>query len=268
VSGALAKALRRHWPEYLMEAAGLGLFMVSACCFTVLLQHPASPVHAALPSGAVRRAIVGVAMGLTAVAIVYSPWGKQSGAHLNPGVTLAFFRLGRVPREDAAFYVAAQFAGGATGVLVSWALLGPRLAHPAANFAVTMPGPAGLGVAFAAEAGISFVLMTLVLRVSESRHARWTGVVAGCLVALYISFEAPLSGMSMNPARTFASAIVAREWMALWIYFVAPPAAMLAAAAIHARRPRPGCAKLVHEGAKRCIFCDARAAKAEKVTHR
>jgi aquaporin Z len=165
-----------------------------------------------------------------------------------------------VQREDAIFYVASQFAGGAVGVLVSSLLLGPRLAHPAANFAVTMPGPAGLAVAFAAEAAISFVLMTAVLHVSSSRYGRWTGVLAGCLVALYISFEAPLSGMSMNPARTFASAVVARHWMALWIYFVAPPAAMLAAAGLYARRQGSGCAKLVHEGAKRCIFCEARAA--------
>jgi aquaporin Z len=243
-----------------MEAAGLGSFMISACFFTVLLEHPASPLHAAIPEPTLRRALAGVAMGLTAIAIIYSPWGKQSGAHLNPGVTLAFLRLGRLPPEDAVLYAASQFAGGAAGVLVSRALLGPRLSHPATNFAVTVPGPLGLGAAFVAEAAISFVLMTAVLHVSASRYQRWTGIAAGGLVALYISVEAPLSGMSMNPARTFASAVVAREWMALWIYFVAPPAAMLAAATLYARRPTRGCAKLVHHGGKRCIFCEARRA--------
>ena len=102
----------------------------------------------------------------------------------------------------------AQFAGAAVGVLVARALLGARLAHPAAHFAVTMPGSRGVAVAFVAEAAISFVLMSVILRVSNhTTLARHTGVFAGALVALYITFEAPLSGMSMNPARTFGSAV-------------------------------------------------------------
>lgn len=81
-------ALRRHWPEYLMEAAGLGLFMVSACLFGALLEHPASPARQALPDPGLRRALGGLAMGLTAVGIIYSPWGKQSGAHINSSDTI------------------------------------------------------------------------------------------------------------------------------------------------------------------------------------
>src|SRR5438094_5660031 len=78
------KALQQHWPEYLMEAAELGAFMLSACAFTVLLWHPASPVHQAIANPTLRRTLTGVAMGLTAIAIIYSPWGKRSGAHFNP----------------------------------------------------------------------------------------------------------------------------------------------------------------------------------------
>src|SRR5947209_839526 len=101
-------ALLSHWPEYLMEAAELGLFMISACAFSALLFHPASPVVAAIPSAFTRRMLVGCAMGLTAISIVYSPFGKRSGAHCNPSVTLAFLRLGRVAPWDAVFYVIAQ----------------------------------------------------------------------------------------------------------------------------------------------------------------
>ncbi|HEX9602118.1 MAG TPA: aquaporin, partial [Myxococcales bacterium] len=256
---ALAEAFRRHWPEYLMEAAGLAAFMISACFFAVLLEHPASPVHGVVADPAARRALGGLAMGLTAVAIIYSPWGRQSGAHLNPGVTLGFLRLGWIPRADAAFYAAFQVAGAIAGVLLAWAVLGARLSHPATRFAVTMPGTAGPSAALAAEAAISFVLMTAVLHVSGSRYARWTGVVAGALVALYIAVEAPLSGMSMNPARSFASALVAGDWTALWIYFLAPPLGMLLAATVYARRRSRGCAKLVHAADKRCIFCEERA---------
>src|SRR5271165_6329401 len=87
-----------QWPEYLMEAAGLGLFMISACAFTVLLEHPMSPVRQAIENGTLRRVLIGIAMGLTAIGIICSPWGKQSGAHLNPSVTLAFLSLGKVAR--------------------------------------------------------------------------------------------------------------------------------------------------------------------------
>ena len=100
-------ALRRHWPEYLIEAVGLGLFMIAAGLVTTALEHPASPLHRALPDPVARRTLIGLAMGLTAVGLIYSPWGRQSGAHLNPAVTLTFFRLSKVATVDAAFYVAA-----------------------------------------------------------------------------------------------------------------------------------------------------------------
>jgi aquaporin Z len=80
-------------------------------------------------------------------------------------------------------------------------------------------------------------------------------------VALFISLEGPLSGMSMNPARTLGSALFAWDWTALWIYFLAPPAGMLAAAELYVRQRGRGavfCAKLHHQNAKRCIFCEAR----------
>ena len=106
--GILPHALYSHWPEYLMEAAGLGLLMLSAGAFGTLLGFPKSPVHQALPSPFARQALMGLAMGLTFIAIVYSPWGKQSGAHLNPVVSLVFWRLGKVRFVDAVFYSIAQ----------------------------------------------------------------------------------------------------------------------------------------------------------------
>ena len=77
---SIYRALKSHWPEYLMEAFGLGLFMISACAFAILLDHPASPVHQAIPDATLRRVLTGAAMGLTAIANVYSPWGKRSSA--------------------------------------------------------------------------------------------------------------------------------------------------------------------------------------------
>jgi len=255
----MTDALKRHWPEYLIEAAGLGLFMISAFGFGTLLEHPASPVHQALPNPLLRRFLMGLAMGITAVSIIYSPWGKQSGAHINPSMTLTFYRLGKVAKWDAVFYMAAQFIGGLAGALLASIALAKWSAHPAVNYVVTAPGNAGIGVAFIAELAITFILMTVILQVSNNpRLHKLTGLCAGALVAIYITLEAPISGMSMNPARTFASAVPAHHWVAIWIYFTAPLIGMLAAAEVYLRvrgAHSITCAKLHHENTRRCIFC-------------
>ena len=251
-------ASERHWPEYAMEGALLGLFMIAACIFAAALEHPASPLRQALPDGNLRRLIMGVAMGATAVTLVRSPWGQQSGGHMNPSLTLTYFRLGKVRGPDTLGYVTSQFAGGLAGVLVIRLVLGRLLAHPLVRFAATAPGPAGAAVAFAAEFVISGLLMLVVLVVSNSRRwARWTPWCCGALVATYIGIEAPITGMSMNPARSFASAMAAWQWGALWIYFTAPPLGMLAAAETYVRlrgAHRVFCAKLDHFTTRRCIF--------------
>jgi aquaporin Z len=252
-------ALARHWPEYLIEAAALGLFMLAACIVTALVQHPGSPVHMAVADPLARRAIIGIAMGATAVALIYSPWGMRSGAHLNPAVTLTYLRLGKIARPDAFWYVAAQFAGATLGVALAVALVGRMvIGDPAVNYVVTRPGIHGAAVAFVAEAAISGLLMLVVLEVSNRPAInRFTGLIAGALVLCYVAFEAPVSGMSMNPARSFGSAASALRWQELWIYFAAPLAGMLAAAEIYVRlhgRAAVLCCKLHHENATRCIF--------------
>ncbi len=251
-------SLKRHWPEYLMEAAGLGIFMVSAAVVATLLEHPSSPVRQAISDPLLRRIPMGVAMGLTAMAIIYSPWGKQSGAHINPSITLTFFRLGKIAHWDALFYGLAQFLGGLAGVCVVSLVANEYLADPSVAYVATRPGSSGFATAFVAEVFISYGLMLVVLMTTNhARLASFTGVFAGCLVAVYIIVEAPLSGMSMNPARTFASALPGWLWTGLWIYFTAPPLGMLLAAETYLRVTRTGeviCAKLHHQNDKRCIF--------------
>jgi aquaporin Z len=252
-------ALRRHWPEYVIEAACLGLFMVSAFTFGTILEHPSSPFRQAIPNSMLRRLLMGLAMGGTAAALIYSPWGKQSGAHINPATTITFLRLGKVKKCDAVFYVTFQFIGGLLGALTAAKALSAWASHPSVNYVVTAPGRFGALAAFSAEMVITFVLMTVILYVSNHpRLHKLTGLWASVLVAVYITFEAPISGMSMNPARTFASAVPARHWADLWIYFTAPLIGMLAAAQVYLRSrgtAQVGCAKLHHENNKRCIFC-------------
>src|SRR5262245_8113259 len=105
-------ALRQHWPEYLVEAGGLAVFMLSACQLATVLEHPRSVIRQTVTDAMLRRIPMGLAMVLTAVAIIYSRWGQRSGAHLNPAVTLTYWRLGKVKAWDAVFYIVAQFVGG------------------------------------------------------------------------------------------------------------------------------------------------------------
>jgi aquaporin Z len=150
-------------------------------------------------------------------------------------------------------------------VLVVAAIFGAAFTAPPVNFAITQPGPGGVVPAFIAEFLIAFGLMLAVLYCSErARIAPYTGIVAGCLVAGYIALEAPLSGMSMNPARTLASAAPALHLQHLWLYFVAPPLGMLLATQTHLMlrgANAGGCAKLVHTDSVRCIHCGYESAK-------
>jgi aquaporin Z len=115
-------------------------------------------------------------------------------------------------------------------------------------------------VAFVAELAMTIVLMLMVLlTAASSRFDRYTGIFVGALVATYITLEAPISGMSMNPARSFAPALFAGNWTALWLYFTAPPLGMLLGAELYLRLRRDRsvpCAKMHHRNSQRCIFCE------------
>jgi aquaporin Z len=253
----MATRARWHWVEYAAEAASLALFMISAAVFATLLQHPASPWQVGGETAGARLPM-GIAMGLTAIGLIYSPWGQRSGAHMNPAVTLTFYRLGKIARADAGGYVAAQFLGGAAGIaLATWMLRG-LAADPSVDYVTTTPGSLGIGAAFAGETAISFALMLTVLVVSNHpRLGRFTGVCAGLLVCLYIVVEAPLSGMSMNAARTLGPALLAGRYEGLWIYFVAPLVGMLLAAEAYVAylgAARIRCAKFDHPPDVACLF--------------
>ncbi|MEA5462962.1 MIP/aquaporin family protein [Leptothoe sp. PORK10 BA2] len=256
----MLRSLRSNWPEYLMEGAELGLFMILAGFFATLFYSPESPAMAFLPAK-VRGVLMGLAMGGSAIAIIYSPWGKRSGAHFNPAVTLAFYRLGKLAPWDAFFYVVAQFIGGLIGVFLVAVALGEAFTNIPVNYIVTVPGIWHWPGALVTEALLAFSLMLMVLVVSNHpKLHQLTGVFAGILVALFVTVAAPISGMSINPARTFASALPAQVWTGFWIYYFVPPLAMLLAAELYLQvsrsQPREICGKLCPNTATRCICTD------------
>lgn len=253
----MMQALKTHWQEYLIEAFGLGVFMVAAGVVVTAIEIDASPIRQAIAEPLIRRIPIGLAMGLTAIALIYSPWGKRSGAHLNPAVTLTFFRLGKLTPWDAFFYVLAQFIGGVMGVVLVAGIFGKLFTEPPVSYVVTIPGMGGWAMAFFAELLMAFGLMLMVLLTANTnRLAKFTGLFAGLLIATYIILEAPISGMSINPARTFASALPSQIWTAFWIYYFAPTLGMLLAAEAYLRYPKRAkviCGKLCPDSETPCI---------------
>jgi aquaporin Z len=237
--------------------------MISIGVFVTIFISPMSLIYAWVPSLTLRAVMLGVALGATAIVLIHSPWGKRSGAHMNPAVTLAFLRVRKIHPWDALFYVIAQVAGGILGVILVAFVLGSLFTDPPVDYAATVPGRWGAAVAFVAEATISFVLMATVLAFTAStRFARYTGLAIGVLVAFFIAVEFPLSGASMNPARTLASAAPGHIWQNLWVYLLAPTLGMLAAAQLLLfvrGSSAVGCAKLLHPKGVTCIHCGQRA---------
>jgi glycerol uptake facilitator-like aquaporin len=159
----MIETFKRHWPEYIYEAIGLALFMTFAGGLTVLLEHPDSPVHAAIPSKMLRHVVLGIVMGTYIGLLIYSPWGRKTGAHINPAVTIAFWRMGKISKADAIFYIIAQFVGALITARLLFFFIGNAFAHPDVKYGATVPGPQGALVAFAAEFAISFLLLFVIL---------------------------------------------------------------------------------------------------------
>jgi aquaporin Z len=253
--------MRRNLPAYFSEFAGTAMMLFIGVSAVAFMWGPGSPVPV-VSNGALRRLLTGIMFAGGATAVVYSPLGQISGGHINPAVTLAFWRLGKVPTRDAVMYIVMQFLGAFAGAYAAGLAWGPLTTG--VQYAATIPG-AGYSRtgALAAETAITFLLVFLILVcVNKPRIAAKTGLLAGSLVALLVMIEAPVTGSSLNPARTLGPAILASKYTALWVYFVGPIAgALLAAAAFSGQWGKTTvCAKLYHTEKYPCPFdsCDYR----------
>jgi len=218
---------------YMQEALGLAIFMVSACFFSGLLFGKNGFLVPDF-SAPIRQVILGGMMGLTALYIFYSPFTSLSGSHINPAVTLAFFRVGKIGRWDALFYIIFQLIGGTGTVYLMAALMGENLTAAPLHDVVTIPGEYGQTAAAVTELAIAFIMMSMVLFTSD--HAvlnKYSRIFAGILVCMYVIIAGPISGFGMNPARSFASALPSNVWTAFWIYLCMPLAGMLGAAEVY-----------------------------------
>lgn len=254
----MLQIFKKHYPEYFMEAAELGLFMVSAGIFVTLIEYEGFFIKQTILSAKLRLLLIGIAMGITAIILINSKIGKRSGAHMNPALTLTFYRLGKIKSWDALFYILFQFIGGTIGVYLVYFIFGNIFANPPISYVITIPTSNSITLPFFAELLMSFLLMLMVLFTTNRVNlAKYTGVIAGIMLAIFISIDAPISGMSINPARSFASAFPSNIWIGFWIYLTAPPIGMLLAAQLYIwikGKENVICAKLNHDNKVRCIF--------------
>ncbi|HTY54441.1 MAG TPA: aquaporin [Candidatus Binataceae bacterium] len=257
-SASLTEALNRHWKEYFMEAAEIAALMLGTCFFGTLVYSSDSPLNYLQIPPAAKPSLMGLGVAMTTFLIIKSPFGRRTGAHFNPAVTLTFFWLRRVHRWDAGCYVTAQFIGGVLGVMVAHELLGMHLSSAPVHYLVTIPGSRGKMFAFVGEFVLAGLLMGMVLYSSNHRRlVRFTPMLVALLTIFYYTLSPSIAGYSVNPARTFSSAVFAWIWYGIWIYFSAPFLGMMTAAAIYVRRTGSDhvyCAKVFHDIHTPCPF--------------
>ncbi|MBF8188876.1 aquaporin [Nonomuraea sp. K274] len=242
------------WREVTAEFAGMALLLLLVVSAIVAGFAPGSPLVDTVPNEDLRRLLTGVLTATAAAGIIYSPLGRISGGHLNPAVTTAFWVLGKMTSGSALKYSAAQVAGAITGALAALQVWDGAAAS--VRVGATVPRLGGAATALVAEAVMTFLLLTLILTfVDRPRLMPYTAAAASSLVAVLVFTEAPVSGTSLNPARSIGPALVGATWTGLWVYLVAPTLGALTAALLHRRLwGTVACAKLMHDQAYPCHF--------------
>ena len=241
----LKASFKKNWKHYLREALGLAIFMISACFFSGMLEAKTSSWHLAITNDFTRLLMMGVLMGSTAILIFYLPLTAPSGTHINPAVTIAFLRVGKMCKWDALFYVVFQFIGGIVAVYGMSLLMDKTLTAAPVFCAITRPGRFGIPSAAITEFIIAFVMMAMVMFTAFDKWwEKYTRIISGCLVCLFVIVAGPVSGFGMNPARSLASALPAHMYPAFWIYLIMPIAGMLAGTEffllVHRKTGKPG----------------------------
>ena len=238
-----------HLSEWAAEGAGTAILLLVVVSVVTLVFGPGSPVAGALPARSPRLLLAGLLIAGSASLVAVSPLGRLSGGHINPAVTLGFWLTGHVHYHDLVGYVGAQLLGALAGVAVGAVVWGSRAS--AVGYGMTLPG-SGVSdlTAGAIELAMTAVLLLAIFSMtSRPRLMRYTPLVTWILVAVLVWRLAPLTGTSLNPARSLAPALFARNFNSLWIYLVAPPlGAALAALMVKLRLLRlPLTAKLFHD---------------------
>jgi len=246
---------RFPWQVFSSELVGTALLVLVGLSMVILMFGAGSPMLRFVPGEGARRLITGFLFGTTGALIALSPVGKESGAHINPVVTLGFWLMGKLDLPTTLGYLVAQMIGAVMGSLplLLWGAMGKSVA-----FGATLPGPGfTLPTVFLGEVVTTFTMISLLAVFLGFRTIRpFTPAIFPPLYAIMVWAEAPISGTSTNPARTLGPAIVSGQWQGWWIYWAGPLIGMFLAILVFSfLAKRIEVAKLYHfESDRRRVF--------------
>jgi aquaporin Z len=212
-----------HLPEYAAEFFGTACLVFFGLSAVVFNFSDGTPMARWVPNHSLRLLLTGLCFAGSGSLVALSPLGRLSGGHINPSVSLAFWLGGKLPGRDFIAYVVAQMLGGAAGAFALVSAWHGRAAS--VKNGMTLPGAGWpLWQVFDSEVALTGLLVFLILIfVSSRRLMRWTPLMNWLVVAVMVWQEAPVSGTSLNPARSFGPALLSGLWTAQWLYFIAPP---------------------------------------------
>ncbi len=215
-------SLKPQWRRYAAELAGTAILVFFGVGAVALDFAASSPVPHLIPAAWLRRLLPGALFGSAGALVAVSPLGRSSGAHLNPAISFAFWLQAKLGGSDLAGYVAAQCAGALLGISALVSIFSLPLSQ--INDGATLPDPRlPIWVAFLGEVGATWVLVAAIFfMLGHRRTMVYTPLAVVLTVAVLVCLEAPLSGTSMNPARTFGPDLVRASFGWLWLYCIAP----------------------------------------------
>jgi aquaporin Z len=250
-----ARDWRVRWRLFFSELVGTALLVFGGLSLVIVMFGDGSPMPRLVPNEQLRMTLTAFLFGTVGSAIALSWVGKESGAHINPAVTMGFWLMRKLDLRAAIGYIVAQLLGAWVGALplLAWGSMGRSVV-----FGATIPGQGySTAVVLIGEIVTTFGLVaTLCVFLGFRDLRRFTPFVIPFLYAVMVPLEAPISGTSTNPARTFGPALISGRWDGWWIYWLGPMLGMLIAILVcssFARRIEV--AKLYHfENDRRRLF--------------
>lgn len=246
-----AKDWRVRGRLFFAELIGTALLVLGGLSIVIVMFGDGSPAVRLVPSEPLRMMLTAFLFGTIGSAIALSWVGRESGAHINPAVTMSFWLMHKLDLRAAAGYIVAQLLGAWLGALplLAWGAMGRSVL-----FGATIPGKGySDGVVLLGEVVTTFGLIATLCIFLGFRHLRrYTPFVIPFLYAIMVPLEAPISGTSTNPARTFGPAVISGRWDGWWIYWIGPMVGMVIAIAVCGSLARRiEVAKLYHFGSDR-----------------
>ncbi|MFC1734944.1 MIP/aquaporin family protein [Candidatus Hydrogenedentota bacterium] len=238
---------KAHWNMYLKEFLGTAILLFVGLTGTLLAAQSGLPA-------VIEYLIIGLSFAAAIVFVSYSFLGKESGGHINPALTLAFWMGGLMENIDAAFYVIAQLVGAALGAWLSFLVF----KWDAASLALTLPSSDDPTMTLLAEIVLSFLLVTLIWGfMSSEQFGKYTGLAVGIYIVFVTVLFAPIAGPNLNPAVTLAPAILLGDIKHLPLYFAGPTVGAAITVYLYqsiteSRHPR--CCKLCYKTDAECVF--------------